>query len=294
MSRKKIVLVIGSLSDQVVKHFEAFLRSRGVRAQYIFVYEEWFGRWVHVDDQGWLVKGQVIKHSQIVGVLNRLVALRKHEPAGSVYNNIVLFCNYLLDEVYPIVLNKPKHGMSNYSKLYQLVQVQNSILRKPQSELLMNHFCDTTQKKGAWIFKSASSVRSRVAMLSRESKTGFVWEPVLFQPYVEGVNVRVHVVGDKYVAHGCDSNAVDYRYAKTTIHTCLLPPQVATSCIAITRQLKLQFSGIDLIQTKKGWVLLEVNTAPGFSYFEGDGGGVSALLHQHLSKEVALMQKLKE
>jgi glutathione synthase/RimK-type ligase-like ATP-grasp enzyme len=93
------------------------------------------------------------------------------------------------------------------------------------------------------------------------------------------------------VAHRCDSDAVDYRYAKTTIQACQLPIQVAASCVAITKQLKLRFSGIDLIQTEKGWVLLEVNTAPGFSYFEGDGGGVSALLHQYLCKEAAHMQK---
>ena len=123
--------------------------SRGVRTHYVFVYEEWFGQLVHVDDQGWIVKDRVIEHNQIVGVLNRLVALRKHEPSGSVYNNIVLFCNYLLDEVYPLVLNKPKYGMSNYSKLSQLLKVQGGNLHKPQSELLMNHFCNTTRKKGA-------------------------------------------------------------------------------------------------------------------------------------------------
>ncbi len=265
--------------------------SRGVGGRYVFVYEEWFGQWVHVDDRGWMIKGRVIRHGQIVGVLNRLVALRKHESSGSVYNNIVLFCNYLLDEVYPVVLNKPKYGMSNYSKLAQLIKVQDGILRKPQSELLMNHFCNATRKKGAWIFKSASSVRSRVAMLTKAHKAEFVWEPVLFQPYLEGVNIRVHVVGDQCVAHRCDSDAVDYRYAKTTIHPCQLPIQVAAGCIAVTKQLKLQFSGIDLIQTEKGWVLLEVNTAPGFSYFEGDGDGVSVLLHQYLCKGVELTQK---
>ena len=59
-----------------------------------------------------------------------------------------------------------------------------------------------------------------------------------------------------------------------------LPVEVAQRCIRLTRMLGFHFSGIDLMRTPEDeWYCFEVNTSPGFSYFEqGTGQPISMTL----------------
>src|SRR5262249_27135602 len=68
--------------------------------------------------------------------------------------------------------------------------------------------------------------------------------------------------------------SVDYRYAAregnaAALRVTHLPPDVEDKCRILTARLGLGFSGIDLKRTPEGeWFCFEVNTSPGYSYFQ--------------------------
>ena len=72
------------------------------------------------------------------------------------------------------------------------------------------------ERHGRVIYKSASYVRSVVNLLDEGEPWGLEAVracPVLFQQYVEGMNLRVHTVGTRAFATSIEASAVDYRYA---------------------------------------------------------------------------------
>jgi glutathione synthase/RimK-type ligase-like ATP-grasp enzyme len=127
------------------------------------------------------------------------------------------------------------------------------------------------------IYKSLSGIRSVVSCLSpahRKRLTDLRWCPTQFQRYVPGTEYRVHVIGRRVFAGEIVSEAVDYRYAENEglsagIRIVKLPAEIANRCRLLAAQMNLFAAGIDLRRTPDGrWYCLEVNTSPGFTYFE--------------------------
>ena len=282
------MLAIGSKSDPVLKDFKEYVEQSQIDAYSVFfLWEEDFGETIQVNDKGWTIKSEeVILHEQVRGVLNRLVSQKGQKSKNEeVYCNILMYCNYLMDEVYPQVCNRPKDGMSNYSKLVQLASIKPKVVKVPMTKVCANTQWKEEYSELMWVFKSASSVRSIATILSKQDKKRQINEPVIFQEYLKGRNVRVHVIGDRCIAHFCISKKTDYRYGETSILPIVLPEDVKMDCIEITKQLGLNFSGIDLIETGLGWFILEANTAAGYSYFESHAKEVSRTLCQHWAEQ---------
>lgn len=176
------------------------------------------------------------------------------------------------------IINRPSGESSNFSKLHQATLIEAAGFRVPHS-LVTNdpgEIRDFASEHGRIIYKSMSAIRSIVkefcdfSMLA-DRRLG----PVFFQEHIAGENVRVHVVGNTTVACRIRSDGVDYRYSPATIEPFDLPDDVTARCIAVTRNLGLMLSGIDLIVTPKSeYYCLEVNPNPAFSYFDvlGDHG----------------------
>ena len=149
------------------------------------------------------------------------------------------------------------------------------------------------EKHGRLIYKSISGIRSIVAFLEDgdlERLERIRWCPVQFQKAIDGVNVRVHVIGSSAYATEIQSTHVDYRYAKrnggeTRLKATTLPRAVRTSCIALARDLGLDFAGIDLMRTEGGeFYCFEVNPQPAFSYFEANTGQpIARAVARHLA-----------
>lgn len=189
------------------------------------------------------------------------------------------------------VVNRCRGGMSNQSKPYQALLIQESGLRVPET-LVTNDPAEAwaffQETGGELIYKSLSGVRSIVRRVSHDhlSRLPLLRQgPAQFQRYVPGDNVRVHVVGERVFATRVQSEAVDYRYARHEGADCVmaeeaLSPEIAEACIRLTRRLELEFSGIDLKITPDGEVFcFEVNPSPGFSFYElGTGQPISAAL----------------
>ncbi len=173
-----------------------------------------------------------------------------------------------------IILNRPSAEATNQSKLYQASFIVDSGFLVPDS-LVSNDYSTIAEfvgRHGQVIYKSMSSVRSIVKQLDLAQLSPYgAMGPTLFQQRVLGTNVRVHVVGDQAIACAIESEGTDYRYASARMTPIVLPGDVAARCVALTRNLGLVLSGIDLIVTPRGeYYCLEANPSPAFACFDID------------------------
>ena len=194
-----------------------------------------------------------------------------------------------------LVINRNSAMASNASKPYQAQLITAHGFRTPDT-LVTNDpararaFIDVHADV---IYKSISGVRSIVqpvtdTELQRLEHIRLC--AVQFQALVQGVDVRVHVVGSQVFATEIRSAATDYRYAIRQTNeppemlSVELPSDIERQCVELTASLGLEFSGIDLSFSEQGAVYcFEVNPSPGFSYFESfTGQPIAAAVAQHL------------
>ena len=181
------------------------------------------------------------------------------------------------------VVNRPDAMTANNSKPFQLALISGFGFQVPDTLVTTDAdavrcFCEPYKSV---IYKSVSGVRSIVSRLSTENQqalTDVANCPTQFQEYVAGIDVRVHVIGDKVLATEIRSAADDYRYASRSgaelvMSPAVLPDAVADACRLMTRGMNLSFAGIDLRCTPDGqWYCFEVNPSPGFTFFEAITG----------------------
>jgi glutathione synthase/RimK-type ligase-like ATP-grasp enzyme len=219
---------------------------------------------------------------------DRLLPELAGEPAGS---SVRSRCRTLHDaflhwlEVMPArCINRPSAMASNGSKPYQAQLIREHGFLFPES--LITNDPEAVRRfaaeHGRVIYKSMSGVRSIVAEMAEADwrRIGRIrWCPAQFQAFVDGTNVRVHVVGNEVFATAIESDATDYRYAERQGHrgSCLaaadLEDGLAQRCIELTAGLGLAFAGIDLKLASDGRVFcFEVNPSPGYSFYESHTG----------------------
>jgi glutathione synthase/RimK-type ligase-like ATP-grasp enzyme len=188
------------------------------------------------------------------------------------------------------IVNRPAAMAMNSSKPYQAGVIRRSGFDVPAT--LMTTDPDAVREfhldHGEVIYKSLSGVRSIVSRLDAKDseRLGRVrWCPTQFQQYIDGVDWRVHVIGED--VFGCEvlSDADDYRYAARQGHTVELrpvdvPDDVAERCVSLTHALGLDVSGVDLRRDREGrWYCFEVNPSPAFSYYQrGTGQPIDAAI----------------
>jgi len=197
----------------------------------------------------------------------------------------------LFEDLPCTVVNRCRGSLSNHSKPYQALVIEESGLKAPET-LVTNDPAEARaffdEHCGDVIYKSLSGIRSIVRRLAPEqlSRLPLLREGAAqFQKYVAGDNVRVHVVGESVFATRVRSEAVDYRYARLEGQGCemtaeVLAPEIERACLGLARRLELMFAGIDLKITPQGEVFcFEVNPSPGFTFYElGTGQPISAAL----------------
>jgi glutathione synthase/RimK-type ligase-like ATP-grasp enzyme len=180
-----------------------------------------------------------------------------------------------------LVVNDPSACRTNAAKALQLPIIARAGFRTPRTLITnapgeVRRFHD--EVGGRVVFKSMSHRRSIVRLLSDEDLPRLdrlALAPVLFQEQVNGIDIRVHVVGDNVFATSIQSDATDYRHGffegvgPPLLDSILLPDQIATQCVTLTRELGMAISGIDLRRTPEGeYVCFEVNPAPGFAFYQ--------------------------
>ena len=239
------------------------------------------------------VNGAVHRLEDITGVYTRLMDYRRlPELAGLPESaDAYRYCAALNDTLTrwceicdARVVNRMAPMGSNSSKPYQAQLIRRYGFYVPDT-LITNdpeQVLAFREKHKRIIYKSISGVRSIVQTFEDADIArlpSLRWCPTQFQQYVEGYDVRVHVVADKVFATKIDSNATDYRYARVQAGEAAeltaidIPDNVAQGCINLAAGLGLAFAGIDLKFEPEGRVYcFEVNPSPGYSYFEANSG----------------------
>jgi hypothetical protein len=237
--------------------------------------------------------GETVRLEDVAAVYTRLMDDRflpelKGRPAGAPER---IACRRLHDtllswlELTPArVVNTAAAMASNCSKPYQAQLIRAAGFAVPET-LITNQpdlVRDFAARHGRVVYKSISGIRSIVQELDDTALARLAdisWCPVQFQAYVEGIDVRVHVIGAVVHATRVLSAATDYRYAgqltgvPARLEPARLSDAVAQRCVELTAGLGLRFSGIDLrITPEEQVVCFEVNPCPAYAYYEGHTG----------------------
>jgi hypothetical protein len=188
-------------------------------------------------------------------------------------------------EIAPLLMvNRCAPMATNSSKPYQAQLIREQGFLVPETLItnepeLVREFCAC---HGRVIFKSISAARSIVQTVGQEDLERLDrirWCPTQFQAFVDGTNLRVHVIGGEVFATAITTEATDYRYASrqagepAELREAELCEELAAQCVNLARALGLVFAGIDLKVTPEGEVYcFEVNPCPAFSYYEMNTG----------------------
>jgi len=176
-----------------------------------------------------------------------------------------------------LVVNRPSAMATNSSKPFQSRLIRTAGFNVPETLLTTDsraalEFCE---RYGDVVYKSISSVRSIVSKLGRAQRTrlsDLASCPTQFQEHVEGLDYRVHVVGDAVYCSMIVSDADDYRYARgrgvsVEVRPASLEDGCADRCRMLARAMALPVAGIDLRLTPTGvWYCFEVNASPAFTF----------------------------
>ena len=253
---KKVAILTGPAEDAVIR----YLAKHMTKETYLITPES-LGHSVELgpDSLQFSKDTSPILYTQIGWVFNRLLDTQSHSHSH------LHFWLSLLDHLPVPVVNRPSQHFHNTCKPYQIAQIITQ-----QTPLLIPNTCYCVNQPNPHaypIYKSISSARSW-AQSTNERR--WVSEPVYFQKRIKGTNIRVHTFNQQCFAMAIHSTHLDYRHPKAQpiLHPITLPDRIVSACIHLSQFFNLMLSGIDLIHSDGKWYLLEINTAPGFNYFD--------------------------
>jgi len=248
--------------------------------------------------------GQCFDLSEITGVYMRLIehtilpefrSLGPHGPEQRQCCNLHDALMRWLEITPARVVNRCRPMASNSSKPYQAQLISQIGFSTPETlitndpELVREFYA----QHGRVIYKSISGVRSIVEELTPRALARLDqirWCPTQFQAFVDGTNVRVHVVGEEVFATRIETDVTDYRYAsrqngEAELTAIELSDELSEQCIRLASALELPFAGIDLKVTGDGEVFcFEVNPSPGYTYYQSHTGQpIASALARYLS-----------
>jgi glutathione synthase/RimK-type ligase-like ATP-grasp enzyme len=184
-----------------------------------------------------------------------------------------------LFDILPVrIVNRRRPMMSNNSKPYQSLLIHQAGFDIPET-LITNEpgeLAAFINLHKDIIYKSTGSTRSVVARYNDKDidrVRNLTFLPTQFQQFIDGFNLRVHVIGRRAFATKILSRATDYRYASRDGEPVDFIPfelnvELNKRCIRLARIFGLDFAGIDLMVGQGKVYCLEVNPSPGYSYYQ--------------------------
>ena len=267
------ILIVGQMHDPLLSHWIAW---KDDQVRYAFLDVAMLNKQIHIHDQGICWGDQYVDHKSILGVFNRLISIEQD------MDYILL---HFMQCIWPKVVNRPLEATHNYSKLYQLRDLEKWGVSVPETWVCTQSL--PLAVDGRWIFKSVCALRSSVYTLAQKPRRGFPKDPVMLQPDMGRDHVRVHVLNGQCWMTKLISDCTDYRLdPKVSMTSCFID-EIAEMSLKISVHLDVCLCGIDWVYDQDHWVCLEVNTAPGFSYFEQHQGSacLSKALHRYFIED---------
>jgi hypothetical protein len=204
----------------------------------------------------------------------------KHKYCRSFHDTL----NHWMEFSPALVINRYVPMGSNASKPYQAQLIRAQGFKVPETLITSDpeRVREFQAIHGRVIYKSLSSIRSIVQTLGPsdlDRLESIRWCPTQFQAYVEGTNIRVHVIRDRIYPTAIETEATDYRYARrqagkaADLREVKLCDELAERCVELAKSMGLVFAGIDLKVTPDNQVYcFEVNPSPAFSFYENHTG----------------------
>ena len=276
-----MIVVWGSLDDPPAAHILDTLRERGADV-------------VHLDDaalgtlrydidfapalDGWIeIDGRRIALESIDAMYLRP---GPHRPQRAIAAGACLLA--VASSIDAVVVNRPRAGRSNLAKPFQLAAIAEGGFAVPPTLVTTDPLAARSflKRHSRIVYKSISGVRSVVARLDESAADrleGVRSGPVQLQRWIEGVDIRVHVVGEKWFATAIESSAADYRYGgrdkDITIVATEIDVETGERLVQLTRNMGLLVAGIDLrLSPDDELFCFEVNPSPGFTFYEEAAG----------------------
>jgi D-alanine-D-alanine ligase-like ATP-grasp enzyme len=142
-------------------------------------------------------------------------------------------------------------------------------------------------KNGA-VVKSCSGLRRKVEMAGEriEARLEAGSSPVVFQEFIPGREVRVHVVGSEVFPIEVFSPDVDYRLSDVPVEYAIttVPRSLEKTIVDYARQCSLCLAGFDFrVLEETAWYCLEMNPVPSFLPYEmATGAPIASAVIRHL------------
>lgn len=283
-----MILLVGPMADPVLANVCARLAARNAELMLVHPESDWMDwdvAWSTetgiVQDRLW-IGSRVIHVADLASVYLRAMASRAVSTTRERMASASLW--ELVESLPMLVVNRRQASHTNMSKPYQQRLIAQHGFRVPNTLVTMvpeearafYELCD-----GRVVYKSISAERSIVKPLTPDDfhrLEQIRYCPVQLQEAIPGVDLRVHTVGDRLFATEVRSDGTDYRYAERdnkqrSMRAVDLDQDLQTRCLHLAKSLGLSLSGIDLRRTPDGaYYCFEVNTSPGFTFFENHTG----------------------
>jgi hypothetical protein len=289
-----MTVFLGSVADATFRYTVSALRRRGVEGEIVDL-----GHLVLAGDLDLPLDGRVggvelagRRHDLAPPVVARLIDISAAAPDAALAGRALAVQSSLASYLGALPWDRVVAGTqdnSNFSKAYQLALAHGRSWSIPRT-CLTNDPDRAARFVAAHpaIYKGASSAKTWARAYGPEDAARLPLlgrAPVLFQERIAGFDVRVHVVGRRVFGEAVHAEGCDYRTDRAAVFAPIdVPAPIAADCVALTRTMRLVFSGVDFKVSDAGeWFFLEANSAPCFQGYDRRlGGAISDALADHV------------
>ncbi len=184
--------------------------------------------------------------------------------------------NSFLDNVNCFWVNPPAAIALHRTKVHQLQLLLRAGLRVPDSLVTNNATAlrEFYEKHQGRVICKPLYQGTFFHLLSKEDLEPerlerLALNPLLFQEYIEGVDIRVNMVGECPFASEIQTEHFYYKTSEFELKAIAMPASVLDDCRRAMQCLSLVLGGIDLRRTAAGeFVFFEVNPSPQYLVFE--------------------------
>lgn len=283
-----MILVIGSEEELHAKYIHNKLIEQGFETEYFdsrkYPAEIKINYSPSLNDGYFVINGRKIYFKDVQGVYWRWFYGIQCGNTGDNY------LNYLVQRENISALDSAFNCMQNCNwvnsyeainlhklKTYQLYLMKQNDIRIPQtlitndSDALID-FYNANNKRVIYkpVLGGAMTEVLKESDLTKEKLETLETAPIQLQEFIEGVDIRVFVMGDEVFGAEIKAETTDFRADKNAVITPItLPDSVQKDCRKVLSLLKLSYSGMDIKKTpQEEYVFIEANPAPMFIHFE--------------------------
>jgi hypothetical protein len=264
-------LVVASERDQTASHFYSSCREHGWPVVWLAHEDVQYGEVTFAD------LDDAVGHALGVYFREPLADDGTEAWIAAVVRAVVLRARNLIG---------PSPTSTNWSKPLHLLKLQTALRLKNNITVPVTTLVSYLDNRCDGVLKAIGGLPA-YAVPAADHRGCEGVGPLLVQEFVDGEELRVHVIDDIVITYALVKNGFDYREdgLECAVRAALTEAE-RVAMLALCRSEGARFAGVDVIRAGERLSVLEVNPMPGYSYFEeiaDDGFPISAALYERLS-----------